>query len=124
MEELLARNRFTMLGPRAARLGGFGLLLLTVTPYHQSLAQYLSNQCGTSFGVCTVNPAPIGSRCGCYGPRGLDPGQRLPLGGIVERGLQMTSEFCQTFRGRCETFPAPVGSSCSCYGDLGTVVPP
>jgi hypothetical protein len=88
-----------------------------------ALAQYVNNQCGSPQGICSVNPAPVGSPCSCFTNLGPVPGQILsPGGGFMPQQTQAISNACRTFRGVCQTYPAPVGSVCGCFGDPGTVV--
>lgn len=87
-------------------------------------AQYINNLCGTERGYCVVNPAPIGSQCGCIFPDRMVPGVILPPGGgYMPQQMQAISNACRTYRGICQTYPAPIGSSCGCFGDPGTVIP-
>ncbi len=87
-------------------------------------AQFVNNVCGTMQGPCQVNPAPVGSPCGCYTNFGPAPGQILPQGGaIAPQQMQAVSNVCRTYKGVCQVNPAPVGSACGCYGDIGAVIP-
>ena len=85
-------------------------------------AQMISNVCQSMQGPrCRVNPAPVGSSCGCYTQFGPSPGLIAGMTPTPSYGGASINNVCQTYRGRCQTTPAPVGSVCGCYGDAGTV---
>lgn len=89
-------------------------------------AQFINNQCATvQGGMCLVNPAPVGSPCGCFTPVGPVPGNVMPPGGgYANNQAVMLSTVCSSFKGMCSIpFPAGVGSGCNCSGIPGTVIP-
>jgi hypothetical protein len=109
----------------AAKFGvAFASVVVVSVMSFSAHAQYINNVCGTTQGTCIVNPAPIGSECGCMTNFGAIPGAVLPPGGgYMPQQMQAISNACRTYRGICQTYPAPIGSSCGCYGDPGTVIP-
>jgi hypothetical protein len=105
-----------------------GLSVGTLIIADPTSAQYVNNVCGAGPGTCIVNPAPVGSQCGCYTPYGPTPGQIIPpmggeLGPQQLQQLPSASDVCRTFRGVCQAYQAPVGSACNCYGDAGFIIP-
>jgi hypothetical protein len=65
--------------------------------------------------TCTVNPAPIGSPCGCFTPAGRVAGRVWPK--------EEVSDYCETKYGRCRISSSSIGDECKCGDDQGTVVP-
>jgi hypothetical protein len=84
-------------------------------------AQYVNNICGWGQGWCQVNPAQVGSECGCATSSGIMQGQILPPGGYSIQPRMAVSNICRTYRGACQTYPLPLGSQCNCFGDPGFV---
>jgi hypothetical protein len=74
--------------------------------------------------TCTVDPALIGSPCGCFTPSGRVPGKVIESRGEGDGQLQtspQTSNVCETKYGRCRISPKNVGDNCDCRNDPGKV---
>jgi hypothetical protein len=102
-----------------------------------AIAQTYNNVCASISGLkCTVNPAPVGSPCGCFTPVGRVPGsvegpstEKRPGTTAVSPSTpdtastkQTMSSVCQTKYGRCRIYPSPLKSQCQCGEDTGAVV--
>lgn len=106
-----------------ARLALLSLVCIAISV--PASAQYVNNICVSMLGTtCMVNPAPIGSQCGCFTPYGPSPGQIAPpfAQPQLQQNFSPMSEACQTFRGICRTYAARLGSPCACFGDPGSIV--
>jgi hypothetical protein len=97
-----------------------GVFALELTTLEPAGAQYVNNVCGWGQGRCPVNPAPVGSGCGCVTNLGVMEGRILPPSGYGEAAM---SNVCRTYRGVCQVYPQSVGAACYCYGDAGVITP-
>jgi hypothetical protein len=102
-----------------------------------TIAQSLNDVCrigGDGGQTCTVNPAPVGSTCGCFTPSGRVMGRVAPPTGSkgdAKEGTQKSdakegtqpSSVCKTPYGLCRAKTSgKVGEACECYGDAGTLI--
>jgi hypothetical protein len=131
-------------GLRAILAGACAITWISAA--HPAIAQSLNDVCRIGGGggqTCTVNPAPVGSLCGCFTPSGRVTGrveQPTASKGDAKEGTQksdvkegtqksdakegpQTSSVCKTAYGLCRAKTTrKVGEACDCYGDAGALI--